>query len=135
MRLTERSCEPCRGGVPPLGAEEIAALKPEVPEWEVVEVGGVKRLRREFRFEDFRRALDFAVAVGELAERERHHPDLHVAWGKVAVETWTHKIRGLHGNDFVLAAKTDALYGGALGTAKSREDRSSGERRGPPPSS
>jgi len=108
--LTQASCIPCRGGVPTLTAEEIAALTPQVPEWQVVEVDGIQRLRREFRFKNFRRALDFAVQVGELAEQEQHHPDLHVAWGKVAVETWTHKIGGLHHNDFVLAAKTDALY-------------------------
>ncbi|TMQ46979.1 MAG: 4a-hydroxytetrahydrobiopterin dehydratase [Candidatus Eisenbacteria bacterium] len=90
--------------------EEIAELLPEVPDWQAVEVDGVRRLRREFRFKDFRTALDFAVRVGELAEREQHHPDLHVAWGKTVVETWTHKIGGLHRNDFILAAKTDNLY-------------------------
>jgi 4a-hydroxytetrahydrobiopterin dehydratase len=108
--LIRGSCVPCRGGVPTLTEQEIAALMPQVPEWHVAEVDGVKRLQREFRFENFRSALDFAVQVGELAEREQHHPDLHVAWGRVRVETWTHKIRGLHHNDFVLAAKTDALY-------------------------
>jgi len=108
--LVQSSCVPCRGGVPPLTDEAIARLQPEVPEWQVVEEEGVRRLRREFRFKDFRGAMDFAIAVGELAEREQHHPDLHVAWGKVIVETWTHKIRGLHQNDFVLAAKTDEIY-------------------------
>jgi len=77
----------------------------------MVEVGGVRRIRREFRFGDFRSAMEFAIKVGELAEREQHHPDLHVAWGKVMVETWTHKIHGLHKNDFVLAAKIDGIYG------------------------
>jgi len=70
----------------------------------------VRRIERMFTFTNFRRALEFTVAVGELAEREQHHPDLHLAWGKVRVETWTHKIRGLHTNDFILAAKTDAIY-------------------------
>ena len=107
--LVRSACVACRGGVPTLTEAEIGALRPEVPEWTVVEVDGVKRLRREFRFPDFRQALDFTVRVGELAEREQHHPDLHLAWGRVVVETWTHKIRGLHRNDFVLAAKTDAL--------------------------
>lgn len=106
--LTQSTCEPCRGGVPTLTDAEIAALKPEVPEWEVVEVGGIKRLRRAFDFADFKSAMAFAVGVGEIAEREGHHPDLHVAWGEVVVETWTHKIHGLHRNDFVLAAKIDA---------------------------
>ena len=107
--LTQASCVPCRGGVPPLADAEIAAFTPQVPDWEVVEVDGVRRLRRAFTFPDFKSAMAFAVAVGELAEREQHHPDLHVAWGKVVVETWTHKIRGLHANDFILAAKADAL--------------------------
>jgi 4a-hydroxytetrahydrobiopterin dehydratase len=107
--LSESACVPCRGGVPPLTDSEIAELMPEVPGWERGEVGGVPCLRREFRFPDFRAAMEFAVAVGELAEREQHHPDLHVSWGRVRVETWTHKIRGLHRNDFVLAAKINAL--------------------------
>jgi 4a-hydroxytetrahydrobiopterin dehydratase len=110
--LTQSSCVPCRGGVPPLTPEEIAPLLAEVPAWEVVERNGIPMLAREFKFKDFRHALDFAVEVGELAEREQHHADLHVAWGRVGVETWTHKIRGLHGNDFILAAKIDAIYAG-----------------------
>jgi 4a-hydroxytetrahydrobiopterin dehydratase len=108
--LTQSACVPCRGGVPPLTRAEIIPLQSEVPEWEVVEREGILILTREFGFKNFRQALDFAIAVGELAEREQHHPDLHVAWGKVRVDTWTHKIRGLHRNDFILAAKTDALY-------------------------
>ena len=107
--LTQASCVACRGGVPALTDEEVAALAPQVRDWNVIEVDGIKRLRREFRFQSFRDALDFAVRVGELAEREQHHPDLHVAWGKVVVETWTHKIRGLHRNDFIMAARTDVL--------------------------
>lgn len=107
--LSESSCVPCRGGVPTLTEAEIAGLLPQVPGWAVAEVGGVKRLRREFAFPDFRAALAFAVRVGELAEAEQHHPDLHVAWGRVTIEIWTHKIRGLHHNDFVLAAKCTPL--------------------------
>src|SRR5262245_14632958 len=110
--LTKEACVPCRGGVPTLSDEEIAALKPQVPEWQVAEVDGIQRIRREYRFKDFRQAMDFAVQVGELAEREQHHPDLHLAWGKVVVETWTHKIEGLHQNDFILAAKCDELFAG-----------------------
>src|SRR5688500_7793679 len=109
MSLTQSSCEPCRGGVPTLTPAEIAGLAPEVPEWQVAEVDGISRLRRTFTFPDFASALAFANRVGDIAEREGHHPDLHVAWGKVTVETWTHKIHGLHRNDFVLAAKIDAL--------------------------
>jgi 4a-hydroxytetrahydrobiopterin dehydratase len=96
--------------VPTLTDVEIAELRPQVPAWEVAEVEGVKRLRREFKFKDFKNAMDFAVKVGELAESEQHHPDLHVAWGKVGIETWTHKIHGLHQNDFILAAKIDEAY-------------------------
>ena len=110
--LTNDSCVPCRGGVPTLTDAEIASLLPQVAAWTVREVGGVKRIHREFAFKDFRTAMEFAVKVGELAEREQHHPDLHIAWGKVEVETWTHKIRGLHQNDFILAAKVNAIYGG-----------------------
>jgi 4a-hydroxytetrahydrobiopterin dehydratase len=112
--LTAGHCVPCRGGVPPLTAAEIRELSPQVPDWRVVERDGVARIEREFAFPDFRSAMAFAVRVGELADAEDHHPDLHVAWGRVRVETWTHKIRGLHRNDFVLAAKIDAL---AAGTA------------------
>ena len=111
--LLHSSCVPCRGGVPPLTDAEIAKLKPQAPEWRVVERERIKRLERTFKFENFRDALAFANRVGELAEREQHHPDLHVAWGKVVVETWTHKIKGLHTNDFILAAKTDELYAAA----------------------
>ena len=107
--LTEATCVPCRGGVPTLTDAEIAALQPQVPDWKVAEVGGVPRIQREFTFPDFRTAMAFAVRVGELAEREGHHPDIHLSWGKLRVETWTHKISGLHQNDFILAAKIDAL--------------------------
>jgi 4a-hydroxytetrahydrobiopterin dehydratase len=107
--LSQSSCVPCRGGIPPLGEAEIAPLLAQVPAWQVVAVDGVTRLRRAFTFPGFRGALGFAVEVGMIAEREDHHPDLHVAWGRVVVETWTHKIGGLHENDFILAAKIDAI--------------------------
>lgn len=109
--LTSTHCVPCRGGVPPLSPDEIRELSPQVPGWHAVERDGVSRIEREFSFPDFRTAMAFAVRVGELAEAEGHHPDLHVGWGRVRVETWTHKIRGLHRNDFVLAAKIDELAG------------------------
>ena len=107
--LKQGECVPCRGGVPTLTPAEISELAPQVPQWRVLERDGVQRIEREFTFPDFRRALDFTVQVGELAEREQHHPDIHLAWGRVRVETWTHKIKGLHRNDFVLAAKIDEL--------------------------
>lgn len=108
--LSEGRCVPCRGGIPPLTEGEAEALRTEVPDWRLVTRDGILRIERAFSFPDFRRALGFAVEVGELAEREQHHPDLHVAWGRVVVETWTHKIKGLHRNDFILAAKTDRIY-------------------------
>lgn len=107
--LTTKECVPCKGGVPTLTDNEILKLAPQVPEWRVTEVDGIRRLQREFRFADFVSAMSFAVKVGDLAEKEQHHPDLHVAWGKVGVEIWTHKIKGLHENDFILAAKIDKL--------------------------
>ena len=114
--LTQSSCVPCRGGVPPMDDAEIAKLGPDVPEWRVFEREGIRRIGREYAFKDFRSALDFTVAVGELAEREQHHPDIHLSWGRVRVETWTHKIKGLHRNDFILAAKCDQLYTAAART-------------------
>jgi 4a-hydroxytetrahydrobiopterin dehydratase len=108
--LTQSSCVPCRGGVPTLTASEIAELRPQVPQWRVREVDGIPRIERELGFADFRQALDFTLEIGQLAEREQHHPDIHLSWGKVRVESWTHKIRGLHRNDFILAAKIDEIY-------------------------
>jgi 4a-hydroxytetrahydrobiopterin dehydratase len=110
--LTQKACVPCRGGTPTLTDSEIAAMLPQVPGWKVAEVAGVKRIQREFTFPDFRSAMEFAVRVGEVAEREQHHPDIHLGWGRVMVETWTHKIQGLHENDFILAAKVDELHTG-----------------------
>jgi 4a-hydroxytetrahydrobiopterin dehydratase len=104
--LARKTCIPCRGGVPPLDEREIARLQPEIPDWEVVDG---HHLARTFTFPDFARALDFVNRVGEVAEREAHHPDIHLAWGRVRVEIWTHKIDGLTESDFILAAKVDAL--------------------------
>jgi 4a-hydroxytetrahydrobiopterin dehydratase len=101
---------PCQGGEPTVTEEEMIELKPKVPDWQVVEEDGVKRLRRVFKFEDFAQALAFTNQVGEIAEEEGHHPVLVTDWGKVTVTWWTHKIGGLHQNDFVMAAKTDRLY-------------------------
>lgn len=90
--------------------EQMVELKAKVPDWRVVEQDGVKRLKRVFNFEDFAQALAFTNQVGEIAEEEGHHPVLVTEWGKVTVTWWTHKIGGLHQNDFVMAAKTDRLY-------------------------
>lgn len=108
--LARQSCVPCRGGEPPLKREEIVEKAKELPEWEVREEGGVAYLHHQFTFKNFAQALAFTDAVGHLAEQEGHHPRLVTEWGKVAVEWWTHKIQGLHNNDFVMAAKTEELY-------------------------
>ena len=111
--LSEATCVPCRGGVPTLTDAEIADLLPQVPGWRVAEAGGVKRIQREFTFPDFRTAMNFAIRVVDVAEREQHHPDIHLACGRVTVETCTHKISGLHQNDFILAAKTNEEFAGS----------------------
>jgi 4a-hydroxytetrahydrobiopterin dehydratase len=108
--LTEMHCVACRKDSPTVTDEEIAELKPQVPEWELVAPDGIKRLRRVFAFDDFAQALQFTNEVGALAEEEGHHPALLTEWGRTTVEWWTHKIKGLHRNDFVMAAKTDQLH-------------------------
>ena len=107
--LTGEKCVPCHGGVPPAAEPEIAQLKPLIPDWRLVEREGIRRLERVFTFTDFAGALAFTNRVGALAEAEGHHPALLTEWGRVTVTWWTHAIRGLHRNDFVMAAKTDAL--------------------------
>lgn len=104
MSLADRSCVPCRGGVPPLEPARVQELLAEIPGWQVNAAG---HLEREYEFRNFRDALAFANRVGEIAESERHHPDLLVAWGLCKVEIWTHKIGGLTESDFVFAAKVD----------------------------
>jgi 4a-hydroxytetrahydrobiopterin dehydratase len=106
--LAEKKCIPCRGGVPPLSAQEITALIPQTPGWAAVDQHHVER---EFKFKNFREALDFTNHVGELAEEQGHHPDIYLAWGKVKIEIWTHKIDGLTESDFILAAKINRLPG------------------------
>jgi len=106
MGLSEKHCVPCRGGVPALAGAELEKLAREVPGWSVVEG---HHLMRGFEFPDFKGALEFVNRVGDVAEAEGHHPDLYLAWGKVEVKTWTHKIDGLTESDFILAAKIDAL--------------------------
>jgi 4a-hydroxytetrahydrobiopterin dehydratase len=115
--LAARACVPCRGGVPPLTSDQIAPLLGQVAaEWRVVERpdskrGTVQILSRSYRFRDFAQALRAAVLVGEMAEEQQHHPDLHISWGRLGVEVWTHKIGGLTESDFIFAAKCDALVG------------------------
>lgn len=107
--LSKKSCEPCRQGAPLLGDTDIAIFLRSLPGWEVVSVDGVKRLQKAFAFDNFVEALAFTIKVGAIAEEEGHHPALLTEWGKVTVSWWTHKIGGLHQNDFIMAAKTAAL--------------------------
>ncbi len=107
--LTQMKCVACRGGVPTLTDEEIAKLQPEVSEWRVIEVDGVKRLERTFKLKNFIEAMAFTNKVAMIAEKEDHHPLIITEWGRVKIQWWTHKIKGLHKNDFIMAAKVDAL--------------------------
>ena len=102
-------CVACRKGAPTVTDEETADFRPQVPEWEIVERDSIKRLERTYVFDNFIQALSFTNGVGEIAEAEGHHPALLTEWGKVTVTWWTHKIKGLHRNDFIMAAKTDRL--------------------------
>ena len=106
--LTKKRCLPCEGGIPPLTSEQLPPFLAQVPEWQVTSDG--KRIRREWRVKNFTTALDFFNRVGEIAESEGHHPDLHVVgYRNVAIEIWTHAVNGLTENDFILAAKIDQL--------------------------
>lgn len=107
--LVNQKCVACRVGAPLATAEQIESFMPMIPSWEIVEVDGIKHLTRVFSFKDFGEALTFTDKVGAIAEEEGHHPALLTEWGKVTVSWWTHKIRGLHVNDFIMAAKTDDL--------------------------
>ncbi len=104
--LAERQCVPCRGGVPPLTAEQIQPLIAELRDWQVI---NGHHLQKAYSFKNFRETLDFVNRVGELAEEQGHHPDICFGWGKADITIWTHKIDGLTESDFVLAAKIDRL--------------------------
>lgn len=109
--LANMRSESVRKGDKPLSDSGIAELQPQIVAWEVIEVDGIKRLQRVFEFKDFQGALAFTNKVGQIAEAEDHHPALLTEWGKVTVTWWTHVVKGLHKNDFIMAAKTDILYG------------------------
>ena len=105
--LAEKTCVPCRGGVPPLTASQITPLAAQVDKWSVVEN---HHIEKEFKFPDFKTALDFVNEVGTIAEEQGHHPDIYLAWGKAQIKIWTHKINGLTESDFILAAKVDRAF-------------------------
>lgn len=108
--LADRECVPCKGGTLPLPSDRLRVLEKELGHgWHVV---NQHHLEREYEFDDFRGALDFTNQVGELAEDVGHHPDIYLAWGKVKITLWTHKIDGLTESDFVMAAKIERLHEG-----------------------
>lgn len=106
MSLSEKSCEPCRGGVPPLTRAQFEPLLKQLDGWEVRDES---RLYKKYKFDDFKSSLDLANKIGEIAESENHHPDLLVRWGELGIELWTHAINGLTESDFILAAKIDKV--------------------------
>jgi 4a-hydroxytetrahydrobiopterin dehydratase len=108
--LAEKECIPCKGGVPPLKGSELTGLLAQLAGgWQVIDE---HHLEKEYRFKNFREALNFTIKVGELAEAQGHHPDIYLAWGKVKLTVWTHKIDGLTESDFVFAAKADMALAG-----------------------
>ena len=107
--LLKEKCTACRRDSPRVTEAEIQELQPQIPEWKLVERDDIERLERVFPFANFAEALDFTNRVGALAEEEGHHPAILTEWGRVTVGLWTHKIRGLHRNDFIIAAKIDSL--------------------------
>ena len=110
--LSQMKCVACRGGEPTLTDSQITEFQPQVLEWQVKEVDGAKRLERVFKLKNFLEALAFTNKIGSIAEEEGHHPLVVTEWGRVTVQWWTHKIGGLHQNDFIMAAKTDRLFTG-----------------------
>jgi 4a-hydroxytetrahydrobiopterin dehydratase len=107
VNLIEKTCIPCRGGIPPLEASAAKQLLSQAPSWTLMD--DAHRIERTFRFQDFRGAIAFVNKIGDLAEAEGHHPDIHFGWGYATVSMQTHKIKGLHENDFIMAAKINRL--------------------------
>jgi 4a-hydroxytetrahydrobiopterin dehydratase len=107
--IAQKSCTPCRGGVPPLTLAEAGGYLPQTPGWELLEEG--RLIRRKFKVANFRESLAFVDKVGALAEAEGHHPDICFGWGYATISLQTHKIKGLHENDFIMAAKINQLAG------------------------
>jgi 4a-hydroxytetrahydrobiopterin dehydratase len=108
-QLADKTCVPCRGGVPALTGSALETLQKSVPDWNVA---NEHHLHREFRFPDFQSALSFVNRVAALAEEQGHHPDILLAWGKAEITLWTHKVNGLTESDFIMAAKIDRLSTG-----------------------
>ena len=111
MSLVDGKCIPCRKGDPALTDAEVTELLLQVPEWELIEVDGIKRLQRIFKLKNYVEAVAFTNKIAMTAEKEDHHPLILLEWGRVTVQWWTHVVKGLHQNDFVMAAKTDEISG------------------------
>jgi len=107
MDLANLKCVACRGGDPSLTVDEVKDLRPDVPDWDVIEIDGIQRLQRVIKLKNFVEALDLTNKLGMIAEEEDHHPLIITEWGRVTVQWWTHVVKGLHKNDFIMAAKTD----------------------------
>jgi 4a-hydroxytetrahydrobiopterin dehydratase len=114
MAFDQMKCVPCRKGEPTVTDAQLAQLSEQVPQWSIIgKEDRIKRLERSFKFKDFAEALAFTNKVGKIAEEQGHHPYILTEWGKVTVTWWTHAIKGLHKNDFIMAAKTNELYHGS----------------------
>ncbi len=110
--LKQQTCEACNANAPKVSDSELAELMQQIPDWSPLVCDGVMQLQRQFKFKNFKLALAFTNQVAEIAEAEFHHPTITTEWGKVTVTWWTHAINGLHKNDFIMAARTDALLAG-----------------------
>jgi 4a-hydroxytetrahydrobiopterin dehydratase len=109
-KLSKESCEACRADAPAISDKDLKKLMPKIPDWGVVVVDEVMRMSREFSFKDFEQAMSFSNRVGNIAEAAGHHPAILTEWGKVTVTWWSHKIKGLHKNDLIMAARTDEVF-------------------------
>ncbi len=110
--LARRRCTACRGDDPPLSTSEIESLRPQIPSWTLEKGSEDTRLERVFLFRNFLAAMEFSADIGRVAEEQGHHPKITTEWGRVTVTWWTHKIHGLHVNDFIMASRTDDIYAG-----------------------
>ena len=108
--LSQLKCVACRGGDPKLTDSEIMDLREQIHDWQLKEIDGVLHLEKVFKFKDFVAALAFTNKIGAIAEEENHHPLIVLEWGRVTIQWWTHVVKGLHKNDFIMAAKTDELF-------------------------
>jgi len=108
-QLAALKCVPCRGGVPPLADSRIKEMLPAVPGWTRIKDEGIDKMQKEFKFKDFKASMAFVNQVADIAEEQGHHPNILIDWNKVTLTLWTHAIKGLFDNDFIMAAKIDEI--------------------------